>query len=263
MRKYKKSYRTKKKRHFNFFKKRFFWFSFLIVFLFSGLVYLFVFSSVFKIKDIQVSGYESASVKEIISRSAKNIFFTHFNDIREQAVLQHPKIKQVNLKRKFPDRITAEVEERKPVAVFYYKPVALMFPAKEDIKEYFLIDDQGIVYEKVSETLDFPVIELNTIITRFNLGQKAIKKDLLDKILKVDNNVDVSKLILISEKRLNAQSKEGWEIYFNLEDDLDWQLERLNILLEKKIPSDKTRNLEYIDLRFEKAYIYPDNYLED
>jgi len=259
MRKYKKSYRTKKKRHFNFFKKKYFWFTLLIVFLFSGLIYLFVFSSVFKIKKIEVSGYESASVREIISRSAKNIFFAHFNNIREEAMFQYPKIKQVNLKRKFPDRIIAEIEERKPVAVFYYKPINLMVSL--DIDEYFLIDDQGIVYEKVAETFDLPIIELNMIITKFNLGQEAIKKDILDKILKINNNVDVSKLILVSDKRLNVETKEGWEIYFNLENDLDWQLERLNILLEKKIPSDKTRNLQYIDLRFEKVYIYPDNYL--
>jgi cell division septal protein FtsQ len=269
MRKYKKSYKTKRRRSFNILKNRFFWFGFLAFIIISGLVYLFVFSSVFKIKEIQVSGYESASIKNIISNTVSNIFVTNFNEIRQKSLEQYPKIKEIKLKREFPNKISAEVEEKIAIASFYYKPLTSLsiLPFKEEIKEYYLIDDQGIVFEIVSEIPDLPIIELNSSITYFDLGQQAVEKAIVNNILKINSklkdNLTISRNYLISNKRLDIKTSDSWEIYFNLDDDIDWQIEKLNVLLRERIPFDKRKNLKYIDLRFERTYIFPDDYLED
>jgi len=39
-------------------------------------------------------------------------------------------------------------------------------------------------------------------------------------------------------------------------------LTELSILLKERIPPEKRRNIEYIDLRFEKIYIFPETYLQ-
>ena len=60
--------------------------------------------------------------------------------------------------------------------------------------------------------------------------------------------------VIVSEERLNVKTSEGWEIYFNTADDLDWQVQELALVLEKQITPEKRRNLEYIDLRFSRVY---------
>jgi len=53
---------------------------------------------------------------------------------------------------------------------------------------------------------------------------------------------------------LDVKTAEGWEIYFNLEENLSWQLTQLYLLLERKISPEERRTLQYIDLRFNKIY---------
>ena len=65
--------------------------------------------------------------------------------------------------------------------------------------------------------------------------------------------------MLVSNSRFNAKTQEGWEIYFNPKENLDWQLTELALVLKQKIPPDERKNLEYIDLRFNKVYIKKSN----
>ena len=58
----------------------------------------------------------------------------------------------------------------------------------------------------------------------------------------------------VSEKRLNTKTSEGWEIYFNLKGDLNWQITELGLVSEKQIPLEDRGELEYIDLRFSRVY---------
>ncbi len=268
MKRYKKSYRSKRKRSFKLIKNKFFWLGCFIIIICFSLGYFLFFSSFFQIKNIEVLGAEKVSSQEInniISQNSRNVFLTDFKTIKEMIFSQYPQIGAVTLKRKLPDKISAQIEERKPAAVFYYKSFLMGFSKKE----YFFIDEQGIVFEKASEPFpDLPLIELNLMLSS-QLGQEAIKKDQLEKILNInsqlnnDLGIKLSKNILVSERRLNIKTSEGWEVYFNLKDDLDWQIEKLDILLKQRIPPEKRRNLEYIDLRFEKIFIFPDTYLED
>lgn len=267
MRRYKKSYRTKKKRSFKLLKSKFFWLGCFIVVLCLSLSYFLLFSSFFQVKNIEVLGTEKVSPQEIhniVFQNTKNIFLTDFGTMKEIILSQYPQIGVIIFKRKLPDQILVQIEERKPAAVSYPKSFLMGFSRKE----YFLIDEQGIVFEKTSETpLDLPLIELNSSFP-FQLGQQAVKKEELDKVLSIDSHlndlgIEVAKNTLVSERRVNVETSEAWMIYFNLKDDLDWQIEKLSVLLEQRIPPEKRRNLEYIDLRFEKIFIFPDTYLKD
>jgi len=267
---YKKTYRTKKKRSFfRILKSKFFWFSFLFLSILTGLLYLFIFSSVFQIKEIQVSGANKSlgqEIKEIISANAQNIFLTNFQAITNDILSSYPQIGKVSLKRKLPDKLLAQIEERKPVAVFFRPDPKsrLKFFKGQLNNDYFFVDDQGIVFEETTnQDLNLPFIKSKAAIYRFDLGQEIIKKDYLEKILKINsginNNVQISEIFLVSENRLNIKTLLGWEIYFNPKQDLAWQIEELDIVLKEKIPLEQRGNLEYIDLRFEKVYIKRSN----
>ena len=186
--------------------------------------------------------------------------------ISNNLLAKYPQIAKVNLKRKLPDKILAEIEERKPIAVFARPDLrsGLRFFKDELNDDYFLIDNQGIIFEEINEQdLSLPVIKSRAAIYRFNLGKEIINKDYLEKILKINNginnNVQILEIFLVSENRLNIKTLSGWEIYFNPKQNLAWQIEELWIILKEKIPFEERENLEYIDLRFERVYIKRSN----
>ena len=73
----------------------------------------------------------------------------------------------------------------------------------------------------------------------------------------------VDDLIDVSEQRLNVKTVSGWEVYFNLKGDIDWQITELKTILENKIPPKNWRNLDYIDLRFDRVFVSPDGLMSD
>jgi len=270
---YRKSYRTKKKKSFwVIFKNRFFWLGFFILIVIGGFIYLFIFSSVFQIKDVQISGAEKSPVPEIkdivfLKSKSRNIFLINFEEITRNLLKKYPQIANINFKRDFPDRILIQIEERRPIALFC-QPVIELFPLffdKSPAEECYFLDRQGVIFEKIENQLgNFLVFNAKSFISKFSLGQEIVNENYLTKILKIntqlEKDIKIEKVLLVSENRLNIKTSEGWEIYFNPEKDLDWQIEEMKILLEQKISPERRKNLEYVDLRFDKIYIYPESY---
>ena len=94
----------------------------------------------------------------------------------------------------------------------------------------------------------------------FVLGQEVVKKELLDLILRIQGNlkdgfqIDTKEAILSLPKRLDIKTSENWQIYLNLESDINLQITKLNLLLEEEITPEIKETLEYIDLRFTRVY---------
>ena len=250
MRRYKKSYRTRKKRSvFVIFKNKFFWLGLLFLIILSGLTYLFIFSSVFQIKEIAVLGTEKTSAEEIriiISNNAKNIFLADLEEIDRMLLEKYVQIGNVDIKRDLPDVLLVQIEERQPVAVI------------SKYERYFFIDKEAVIFEEISEK----PLEMLIIKSKKDL----VQKEQLDQALKInsvlinDLKILIKVILIKSEKRIDVETIEGWNIYFNPKKDLDWQLKEFGILLKEKISLGNRENLEYVDLRFEKVYIFPKTY---
>ena len=79
----KKRFKPKK----SIFKNRFFWISFFALILVFSLFYFFIFSQIFKIKEIKISNSDDSlklKVEEIIkSEIGKNIFLINLNQINK------------------------------------------------------------------------------------------------------------------------------------------------------------------------------------
>ena len=247
--KYKKSYRTRKKRSiFDIFKKKLFWLGLLFFIILSGLTYFFIFSSVFQIKNIAVLGTEKTSAEEIrimISDNVKNIFFANLEEIDMMLLERYPQIANVNIKRDIPDALLVQIEERKPVAVF----------SKNE--EYFFIDKEAVIFEKI--------LERGSEMLIIKGEEELVGKERLNQVLKInsilrnDLEIPIQEIKIVSEKRVDVETSEGWNIYFNLKKDLDWQIEEFGILMKEKISLENRENLEYIDLRFESIFIKRSN----
>lgn len=254
MRRFRIKKRFKKRK--SIFKNRFFWLSFFILILISGLSYLFIFSEVFRIKEIRISNVDDSlklKVEEVIKNEiGSNIFLVNLKEINEEILSQFPEIAQLNLKRKFPRTLSIQIEKREAVGIWCY----------QTYDKCFFIDEEGIIFKAIGEeSMEGRIIILSLKEGEiFTLGEEILVPQILELILEIEKELEenlkiaIEDFTIVSEKRLNVRTSENWEIYFNLEKDIKLELAKLKVLLEKEISPEQRRNLEYIDLRFERIF---------
>jgi len=261
MKKYRKPYRVKTKK--SIFRNRFFWLGILILVIFSGFFYLTCFHSFFQIKVIKISGNEKVSTESLenllnekISQKvlffpSQSIFLANFGEIKKEILKNFPQVAETDLKRKFPETILVQIKERKPAAVF-----CPFFP--EEGESCFFIDKEGIVFEPLllNVTRKDLITLKKDIGWEINLGSSVIEEEQLSKILEVESKLKnemkilLEEVLVVSEERFDAKTLEGFQIYFNFKENLNWQLTKLKAVLEEEIPLEKWKDLEYIDVRF-------------
>lgn len=270
MRNFRKPHRYKKKKPI--FKKRFFWLGLLIIAVATGIFYCLFFLEVFQVKKIiilrytqdnpepvewVVSGDDKITKEEVefiagqrlenkvLFFKTSSIFSANLSQIKKDILNYFPQIAEAKVGLDLFDAIKIEITERQALAQWCNQ-------------ECFLIDKEGIVFEEAFEIHpDLIIIRAETGFSE--LGETVVKKELLVQILELESKLEeieapVSEAFLASKQRLNMKTFEGWEIYFNLETNLDWQITELEEVLKEKIPQEMRDKLEYIDLRFSRVY---------
>lgn len=251
--KYKKSFRTRKKK--SILKNKFFWISVLILLVLGACFYFLLFSSFFQIKEINVSGNKkvpSENIKELVSEESnkkiffldsRNIFLINLKETSRKLLEKFPKIDQVNLKRKFPATIEVEIKERVAKGIWCQTETC------------FRLDKKGIIFEGAVVAEGELIIRSENEKTDIFLGKEIVKESSVEAILEIQKSlseqIEIKEFIIsLDEKKLTIKVEEGWEAYFNLEESVSEQVFNLDLVLKEKIPPEERRNLEYIDLRF-------------
>ena len=255
MKNYRKPHRIKKKKPV--YKNRIFTLSILFAVLFFGIFYLSCFFPYFQIEKINISGNYKVSadnIKNIVQSQidqkilflpSKSIFLADINEASRDILNGFPQIAEINIKRDFFDELDVVVIERDALANFCQN------------NSCFLIDKNGIIFEESSSTTDFIKITDKASAEVFLLGETAMEKEQLFKILDIytklntDLKIPVEEFTVSPEDRLIVLTREGWEVYFYLKGDIDWQMTKLKAVLDEKIPQAKRKDLQYIELRFE------------
>lgn len=288
---YRKPYRIKKKK--SIFRNRFFWLSILVLLFFGVMFYLICFAPFFQIKEIKIIGTQKVSTTDLenfiekkitqkfLLSQSKSIFLIKSSKIKSDILKNFPQIEDENLKMKFPNILILEIKERKEIGC-YCRKTTIFLPAGggRDFPEAgsycFFLDKNGIIFEKILQPCPLDFVIKDSKEEELNLGEKIIDEDTLLKIRGISQRVKnynppINKEVFgeegqvsnfkisilefdILEDKLVAKTSEGWEIYFNLNKDIDWQLTELELLLESKISLQERKNLEYIDLRFSKIF---------
>jgi cell division septal protein FtsQ len=132
---------------------------------------------------------------------------------------------------------------------------------KEDSENYqercFALDKGGVVFreEDLTQKSSQFLIRDVSYSDKINLGDRVIEKENLNQIIEISSfiekglNIALREVMIFPEKLVFLTSQ-GWSIYFGFQEDLEWQLTKLKTLLDEKIPEEKRKNLEYIELRF-------------
>ena len=114
-----------------------------------GLIYLFIFSEVFKIEKIKVfssSEYLKINIEEITNQELnKNIFSLKTEPINAKILDQFPEILELDFQKKMPDILTIQVKERQRIAAL----------CREDYDKCFFIDKNGLMFKQIEkESID-------------------------------------------------------------------------------------------------------------
>jgi len=95
------------------------------------------------------------------------------------------------------------------------------------------------------------------------LGQAVTDKELLASILSIRPElekikIDIKKITIPLDEdfRVDAETSEGWQIYFSTRDDLKSQVNSLDVFLSQKISPEKRSQLQYIDVRIPNRAYY-------
>ena len=273
MRNYRKPHRYKRKK--SILKNRFFWSGILFFVFLSSFFYFLFLSQTFQVEKIITAGEKKVSKDElkllieknlenrILFFDTKSIFLANLNGLRKNILNDFPQIAGVEIKRKFPDTLNIVAVERLGLATWCYE------------EQCFLLDNEGVIFALSAESFlpavasaeagaEAEGIPLETNLIKiideqnkepFKLGEKAIEKENLSKILAInsklsDFKISVKEFLIVSGEKLEVLTSEDWKIYLNLQQDIDWQMTKLRAVLEEKIPPENRKDLEYIELRF-------------
>jgi cell division septal protein FtsQ len=263
-----KIYKNRPKK--SIFKMPIFWWSLLILILIITGIYFLLFYPKFQVQNIAISGNEKIETQDLentISNSitknfinlgfwrlsSKSIFLASIKDVQNQILNSNTRIKTITAKKTFPQNLAVQVQERKQLAVF----------CQND--KCFNIDDEGIVFEELPNIPENSfIVRQNLNIDNIHLGKNVIAENTMAMISEAKKNLQDSFQINLTEAlistpiRLDVKTGEGWQIYFNIDEtsDINLQVTKLNLLLKDEITPDARQNLEYIDLRFEDRAYY-------
>jgi hypothetical protein len=234
----------------------------LFICLLSGIVYILFFSSVFKIKEVVISGNEKVSVEEIQNNLIyKNIILITSRGVKNQLFQKIPAILDLKIRKNIlKRRLEISIQEREDVGIVCGRNPTF---AKASVGTCFYFDKDGIVFMEAPNSSGSLVTIIQDYSNRnYELGNQISEKNFIDIILEINE-------ILFSEiglkilsfnidsypiEELKAVTNEGWYILFNLERDTKNQLLILKVGLNEKIKN--RADLQYVDLRIENRIYY-------
>lgn len=253
---FRKSYR--KKPIISLYKKKWFWVAVLLPIILCFLVYLLLFSQVFWIDDIQLSGnneidkervmnlFKEEISTDIFFLESRSIFLIDSSEIVSRILEEFPMISSIHIKRSFPNSFKATIYKRKAVAVW----------CRND-GECYLIDNEGVIFKEVSIPAGLVVIKGGN--NNVSLSETPISSDIMTFLMEVWRDTKYAVRITefeIEEPNIIAQTVEGWDIRFTLTDSPSTQVKKLILVLEKKISKKDRSILEYVDVRFENRVYF-------
>lgn len=209
-------------------------------------------SAYFKIKRVVLNGLENREFAQKISSQFlyENIFNLNLSKIKEDLKISNPQFYDLELARNFPDQLTINIIERKPVVQIKYRG-------------FFLMDREGvIVSDRSTEPFsDFLVISGLRFPSDLSFGKK-INLELIKSGMSLVNALNNTKQELISvmpelsfdKVEIDISNKPSLYVYCDTvelrfyDDSLAKGMASLKMLLPTL--KDNIKQVKYIDLRF-------------
>ncbi|OGZ66744.1 MAG: hypothetical protein A3D34_00525 [Candidatus Staskawiczbacteria bacterium RIFCSPHIGHO2_02_FULL_33_16] len=236
----------------------------LFIVIIAVILYFALFSNEFQVQKIQVSGNEKIQSPDIetiawdyiqkdiftagiFTISSKSIFIADTKNVIKNILHKFPDIEDIKIQKKFFNDIHITVKERRNFATLCQNT------------ECFLLDNNGVVFQKLQHIPENMIIIKKTGTTEISLGNTVIDKNTIAIILEVENNLKNNFQIGIKEvaflNPLIFKTSENWHIYLDPNNDIEGQIAKMNALLKDEITVNTRKNIEYIYLQYkDRAY---------
>ena len=264
------------------FTRLWFWIIVLSLIIVAFAFYFFMFYSGVQVKNIVIHGNQKVASEDIENLileninnkilsvgswkiDSKSIFLINSEKLDNQILTNFPVIKDVKIDKKYMQTLVVDINERIPDAIFC--PSLDRAIENEKGKCYFM-DENGIIFEPLYVMPQNMIIVLQKINdSQVFTGERVVQQNIMNLLSKVEKNlkdnfqIDLKEALITSPLRLNVNTGENWQIYFDLDpnSDINSQLAKLNLLLSGELSSDNRKNLRYIDLRPKDRAIVCDN----
>lgn len=248
-----------------------------------GCLYFFIFSDYYQITNVEVSGNQIISTQDILDiadeyLAAKKMYVLDNNNI---FILSKKKLSnKISEKIIFDDIKISKLLPNTLKLRFVEKKAALKWQINNND---YLIDDQGQIikrYYQINTPSIFLIAEQNNTqnkqnnddFTRvfnqsnqkINLGDHVLKSQDIEFILNLEDKI--SQLDYLNNHQvivpnnfpeyLIIKVNDKWQIFFNFNDTVDIQVERLNTIIDQKITRNNLNRLDYIDLRLGESIYF-------
>ncbi|MEI6627448.1 MAG: hypothetical protein WCL61_02530 [bacterium] len=227
------------------------------------LVYLVFYSDLFKIKTIELRGNDMIKKEDFISHVDNNISYWRFflvpnknllafdaNRLRER-IKEKYNLNKLDINRHWQE-LDIAIEEK----------ISYLIINNASSTKSYLSDTDGIVtqeltgeeYQKYTDRFPHFLIKQNEI----NLGDKLLTARNvnfvidLDKIAK-DEGLNPANYQVGGANEINLTTKQGWQAYFDINNDAITAVKNLKLVLQQKIGEQK---FQYIDMRLLNKVFY-------
>lgn len=231
----------------------------LLVLLVMGVIYLVVFSPLFKITSVRLNSikYQDQKIVEKIISDYKDGFILNHNLVTindsglKKKISEVPGIKSVQISKKYPNELSVNVTERAPAFVW------------QVLDHKYLVDETGMIWADYEDKFrDSPVVvDIKNIPTE--VGKKPVPSEFSQFVMNVSRDFktmtgfNISKMEVIdTTSELKVYSSSSWYAYFDTTRSAKNELTNLNRILDEVKKSSKSKTLEYVDLRIDNKIFY-------
>ena len=179
----------------------------MLIALFITLIVVTMFSPLFNIKSIVVTGNNKITQNEIISLSQvqleENTYKINKYKVK-QRIKENAYIEDVTIKRKLPSELQISIVERQVAFMIEYGA------------SFVYIDNQGYILDISENKLELPILQgIQTESAQFEAGKRLENEDLQKmntvlKIMEIAKNNDISNIIT----RIDIEDEENYKIIF-------------------------------------------------
>lgn len=213
-------------------------------------LYLLWTAPVFRITTVNIQGLQRISAKEVsieLDIQDHPIFTVDPQTLRKQLITQFPEFRHVEVSLHFPNKVTIQVEERKPIFVW-----------KQDDRT-LLVDAEGVAFPLRNENATLPklVIEASNVPTpvpselQNEQPESMLPIELVSGILSISALVPEGAVLFYDgERGLGWRDPRGWTVYVGASKDLGLKMRIYELIVKKIIKKEEQKpvliSIEYV-----------------
>lgn len=232
-----------------------------------GLGYLFFYSPVFRLTELETKGLRDIGFEEMdnlvkdqenqrrfLIFKQNNFFLFSKNQLKDNLNKKYA-LEILEIKKKPFHKLSIYLQEQTSAITwisgdkFYYLDLSGQVISEVPFKDPN--PNFPRIYDESSQPVQYNQEIISSRQIRFII-------DVISKLPLRTGDIEISYFKLASRKssELKLMTMQGWEIYFNTNLDVAEQLDKLALVYEKKIKPQGVENLHYIDLRFGNRVFY-------